>query len=126
MVESLRQLHLFPRSCVVAGLAGILERPVMGIGVAIRALLERDSNILHVGFWARHRDVAFLAGDVGVRAGQSKFRCRMIEFRRWLPACFSVAARAVLPQLPVMLVCVACAAVARKSQKSAVQISNDN
>lgn len=126
MVESLRQLHLFPRSCVVAGLAGILERPVMGIGVAIRALPESDSDILHVGFWARHRDVAFFAGDVGVRAGQSKFRCRVIEFCGWLPACFSVAVRAGLPQLAVVLVCVAGAAVARKPKKSAIQIFNDN
>lgn len=126
MVESLGKPDLFPRTRIVARLAGTLECSVMRVGVTIRAYFKCDSDIFHIRLGASDRGMAFRASDPCVSSRQSEFRVLMIEFRRRFPARFGMTTRAIGAHLPFVFVRMARNAFTRKAQECTVQILNDD
>ena len=112
VIELLARGNLFPPARGVACLAGLRERTVMRIGVAIRALREWNSREARCPARSRRR-VALGARDLGVETGQRKLRLRMVNLGRRFPVHKRMTAQAVLPELAVMNVLVARRAVLR-------------
>ncbi len=114
--------NLFPGCGVVAGLTGSLERSVVRIRVAIRALAERDPRKTQQLRIARFRLVTLLAKNPRVRARQREACARVVEARRALPVVGVMAARAVLAELSLMRVLMTGEAVRREAQESPVEV----
>ena len=68
MVELHGRAHFFPTGRGVAGLARSFKGPLVRIGVAVNARAEFDAGEFH-GLFGAGREVAFLAGHLGVHAG---------------------------------------------------------
>ena len=116
MVELHRRIHFFPAGCRVAGFARSLESALMRIGVAVDAGIEFDPRELHRLVGAG-REVAFLAGHLGVHSGQRILCFRMVELLGLFPVGHVVAALAVGAELPFVDVLMAGRAVLREAQK---------
>ena len=99
MVELHRRIHFFPTRRRVAGFARSLEGALVRIGVAGDAGIEFDPRELHRLFGAG-REVALLAGHLGVHSGQRILGFRMVELLGLFPVGHVVAALAVGAELP--------------------------
>lgn len=102
----LGHIHFFPARCTVAGLAGALERALMGVRVAGDARVELEAGVLHRSVGAG-REVALFAGHLGVRAGQGILCLGMIELLGLLPVLNVVATLAVRAELSFVGIVVA-------------------
>ena len=116
MVELHRRIHFFPAGCRVAGFARSLESALVRIGVAGDAGVKLDPRELHRLVRAG-REVALLAGHLGVHSGQRIFCFRMVELLGLLPVGHVVAALAIGAELPFVDVLMAGRAILRKAQK---------
>ena len=116
MVELHGRAHFFPTGSGVAGLARSLEGSLVRISVAVDARAEFDTREFHRLFGAG-REVAFLAGHLGVHTGQRILCFRMVELLRLLPVGHVVAALAVSAELPFVDILMAGHAVLRESLK---------
>lgn len=112
VVELHRRTHFFPAGRRMAGFARSFERALMRIGVAGNAGIELDPGELHRLFGAG-REVALLAGHLGVHSGQRVLGFRMIELLRLFPVGHVVAALAIGAELPFVDVLMAGRAVLR-------------
>lgn len=121
MVELHRRIHFFPTGRRVAGFARSLERAFVGIGVAGDAGIEFDPGKLH-RFFGAGREVALLAGHLGVHSGQRVLGFRMIELLGLLPVGHIVAALAVGAELPFVDVFMTGRAVLRQAQEGLREI----
>ena len=116
MIELHRCIHFFPTGRRVAGFARSLEGPFVWIGVAVDAGIEFDPGELHRLFGAG-REVALLAGHLGVHTGQRIFCFRMVELLGLFPIGHIVAGLAVGAELPFVDVLMAGDAILREAQK---------
>jgi hypothetical protein len=116
MVELHRGIHFFPTGRRVAGFARSLESALVRIGVAGDAGIEFYPRELHRLVGTR-REVALLAGHLGVHPGQRILGLRMVELLGLFPVCHIVAALAVGAELPLVHVLMAGDAVLREAQK---------
>jgi len=110
MVELHGRAHFFPTGSGVAGLARSLEGPLVRIGVAVDASAEFDPCEFH-GLFGAGREVAFLAGYLGMHARQRVLCFRMVELLGLLPVSHVVAALAIGAELPFVDVLMASHAV---------------
>ena len=126
MIETLAdrlQRNSFPARGVVAGLASLLrEAAAMGIGVAIRAGIERQTNIARLVVGSRR--MALRAGHLRVEAGQRITSLVMVKLRDILPVFKIVALLAILSQAAAMLIFMAVHAIGRDAEKSSGLVSN--
>jgi len=129
VIEPFKLCHLFPVRCVVARLAGSLERTLVRIGMTAGARGKGKPRVFHKGFETSHRNfevshsrVAFCAGHGGVRSRQRVLRRGVIKARRRLPACGGMAVRAIGAELSAVLILVAACARAAESQVSVVEV----
>ena len=99
-----RQGNLLPATGRVAGFAGLREAAVVRIGVAIRALAERDPGIARFAVGARR--VAFFALHLRVQSRQWIARFTVIEFSDGygFPVRVVVALQTILPEAALVLV----------------------
>lgn len=116
MVELHGRIHFFPAGRCVAGFACSFEGPFVGISVAVAAGAELDAGKFHC-FVGPGREVAFLAGHLGVHPGEGIFCFRMVELLGLFPVDQIVAALAVGAELAFVDVLMAGRAVLRESQK---------
>lgn len=112
MVELHRRIHFFPTGGCVAGFARSLERALMRIGVAGDAGVKFDPREFHRLVRAG-REVALLAGHLGVHTCQRIFCFRMVELLGLLPVGHVVAALAIGAELPFVDVLMAGCAILR-------------
>lgn len=106
----------------MAGLTGSLERATVRVLVAIYALAERQSHILHDLRTCRLRLVARPAGDPDVASGQREPRLGVIKGSDRLPLTEVVATGTILAKLSGVCIRVAGKAIACKPQEGAVQV----
>ena len=114
--------NLLPGECRVAGFARGLERAVVRIGVAIRALAERDPHKTQQLRIARLRLVTPLAKNPRVRARQREACARVVKPRHRLPVVEAMAPRAVLAKLALVRVFMTGEAVPRQAQETPVEV----
>jgi hypothetical protein len=121
MIERDRHVDLFPVACGVAGFAGTLHGPLMGVCMARRASVEFESGILYgeVRTW---REVTLVACDLRVHAREGIFRFRMVELLQLFPVVEIVAALTIRSELAFVRIGVAGDAVLRKTQKRGGEI----
>ena len=121
MVELHRRIYFFPACCGVAGFARPLESPLVRIRVAIDAGVKFHPRVLH-RLVRTGREVAFLAGHLGVHPGQRILGFGMVELLGLLPVGYVVAALAIPAQLPLVHVFMAADAVLGESLKRIRQV----
>ena len=116
MIELHRGIHFFPTGGRMAGFARSLESAFVRIGVAGDAGIEFYPRELHrlVG---TSREVALLAGHLGVHSGQRILCLRMVELLGLFPVGHIVAALAVGAELSLVDVLMAGDAILREAQK---------
>ena len=106
VVEFKRRQEFLPAGSRVACFAALLERAFVRIEVASGARVK-----LHVliASWASRlvRLVAFLAGNLGMQAGQGVSRLRVVELRGLLPVKHVVATLTIVAELPFVRIGVA-------------------
>ena len=112
MVELHRRIHFFPACRHMAGFARSLKSALVRIGVARDAGVKLDPGELHRLFGAG-REVALLAGHLGVHSGQRVLGFRMVELLGLFPVGHVVAALAVGAELPFVDVLMAGRAILR-------------
>ena len=100
----------------MARFARSLKRPLVRIGVAGDAGIEFDPSELHRLFRAG-REVALLAGHLGMHSGQRILCFRMVELLGLFPVLNIVASLAIRAELPFVRVGVARGAVLRQAQE---------
>ena len=100
----------------MAGFARSFERPLVRIGVAVDAGPEFYPRELH-GLFRAGREVALLAGYLGVHPGQRVLCFRMVELLGLLPVGHIVATLAVGAELPFVDILMARHAILREPQK---------
>lgn len=71
--------HLLPHGDAVAGIAVGFEAPAMRIGVAGRAFVKGQADVLGSLLFATQQLVALLTGHADVRSGKREFRFGMVE-----------------------------------------------
>ena len=122
MVELLvGHIHFFPAGGRMAGFAGSFESALVGVRVAVDAGIELDAGILH-RFFGTGGEMAFLAGHLGVRAGERIFCLRMVELIGLFPVLDVVAARAIRAELAFVGIRVAGSAVLREAHVRSGQV----
>lgn len=113
MVELHGRIYFFPTGRRVAGFACSLESPLVRISMAVAAGAELDPSEFG-RFFGAGREVAFLAGNLSVHAGQRILCLGMVELLGLLPVSHVVAALAVGAELPFVDVLMAGYAVLRE------------
>jgi len=125
VIELLARRNLLPAGSGVARLAGLRERAVMRIGVAITALGKGNAGEPRLP--ARRRGgMALLARDLCVKARQRESRLGVIEICRCFPVVEVVALETILAELSFVRVLVARHALLRQSEERPVQILHLN
>lgn len=112
MVELHRRIHFFPTGRRVAGFARSLKSALVRIGVARDAGVKFDPGEFHCLVGAG-REVALLAGHLGVHARQGILGFRMVELLGLFPVGHIVAGLAGGAELPFVDVLMAGRAVLR-------------
>ena len=125
VIELLVRRDLLPAGSRVTRLAGLRERAVVRIGVAIAAFRKRHAGESRLAA-RRRRRVAFLACDLRVKAREREFRLRMVELGRRFPVVEIVALEAVLAELSFVRILVARPALLRQPEERPVQILHLN
>jgi len=115
MVEPCHLCYSSPARRIVAAFAGPLESSLVRIDVASSACLEGKARVFDIRLRVRVLEggVALPAVHLFVRSGQRIFRVRVFEEGCRLPARYSVASRAVRPNLATMFIRVAVHTIAR-------------
>ena len=121
VIELLARRNLLPAGSGVARLAGLRERAVMRIGVAITAFRKWNPGESRLPA-RRRRGVALLARDRRVEARERESRLGVVELRRRFPVVEIVALEAVLAELSLVRVLMARPALLRQPKEGAVQV----
>ena len=101
----------------------ILKRPLVGIGVTVLALGERQALIARRRF-ARLGTVTLRAGHIRVESREGKRSPEMIEALRRLPGVLIVATETLGAQLAGVGVLMAIKAFVTQAQKGLIQVSD--
>jgi hypothetical protein len=117
---------LFPARGRMTNVTRRLKGAAVRVRVAVRALAERDTYVLHRLRVSWFRLVTFLARDLGMKARKGVASPRVVKARNGLPVAKAVALRAVLPEAAPMQICMTREAVPREAQKGPVEILNFN
>jgi hypothetical protein len=116
MIERLpRHVDFFPATRCVTGFARGLERPLVRVGMACLASIESYAREFD-GLIGARGEVAFVAGNLRVKARERIIRFRMVELTRLFPVRQIMAALAVGAELSFMHIRMAGHAVLRESQ----------
>lgn len=110
----------------MARLARVCEAALVRILMARSAFRERQTRVFDVGLGIRYGRMTLRARDVRVRAGQRILCLGVIKERGWLPIFSSVAAGAILSELPAVFVLMAAYAFARKPEICAIEVLDDD
>ncbi len=108
----------------VATLAGLSERPLVGIPMALGAGISIVHHIARERIWPFGARMAFCAGHGHVPAREREMSTAVIKSRRRLPGVGVVTSRAILAELAAVLVFMAGGTSRREPKEGPVRVPN--